>query len=111
MRSLKDAVTSLKDEAKSRVNSGVNSDGKVVTQGKDLANKGRRGYENSGANGKIDSAQSTISGKLDEISGSAMYQLVQERLSEQEQFNDLLATKLQEALDRISELENRLANR
>jgi hypothetical protein len=40
-----------------------------------------------------------------------MYQLVEERLTEQDRFNDLLATKLHEALERISELEKQLAQK
>ena len=65
----------------------------------------------SRAKGKVDAVQTQISGKFDEISGQAMYQLVQERLAEQERFNDLFATKLHEALERISELEKRLADK
>jgi len=45
---------------------------------------------------------------LDSISGKAMYELVRERLELQDRYNDLLATKLQEALDRIERLEARL---
>ena len=38
-----------------------------------------------------------------------MYKLVQERLDLQDRYNDLLATKLHEALERISKLEKKLS--
>ncbi len=104
-------VKGLKDVAKNKVNKVADSDGKVVTKARDLATDAQRKYEESGAKGKVDAVQSQISGKLDEISGQAIYQLVEERLAEQDQFNDLLATKLQQALERISELEKRLADK
>jgi hypothetical protein len=89
----------------------ADSGGKVASKGKDLASEAQRVYKESGAKGKVDAVQSQFSGKFDEISGQAMYQLVQERLAEQERFNDLIATKLHEALERISELEKRLAGK
>ena len=95
-------VKGLKDVAKNKVNTVADSDGKVVTKARDLATDAKRKYEESGTKGKVDAAQSQISGKLDESSGQAIYQLVQERLAEQERFNDLIATKLHEALERIS---------
>lgn len=48
---------------------------------------------------------------LDTISGKAMYDLVRDRLELQDRYNNLLASKLQEALERIDELEKRLAER
>ena len=93
MSRLKGTVKGLKKATKNTVN-------KVVDK-----------YVESGAKGTVDARRSQISGKFDEISGQAMYQLVQERLAEQDRFNDLLATKLQEALERISDLEKRLAGK
>ena len=111
MSRLRGTLKGLTDVAKNKVNKVVDSDGKAVTKARDLATDAQRKYEESGAKGKVDSVQSQISGKLDEISGQAIYQLVQDRLAEQDQFNDLLATKLQQALERISELEKRLADK
>ena len=111
MSRLKGTLKGLKDVAKNKVTKSVDSDRKAVTKARALATDAQRKYEESGAKGKVDAVQSQISGKLDEISGQAIYQLVQERLAEQGQFNDLLATKLQEALERISELEKRLADK
>lgn len=50
-------------------------------------------------------AVDAISGKLDSMSGQRMYDLVQERLAVQDQYNDVLASKLHEALQRIEKLE------
>ncbi|MCH7535196.1 MAG: hypothetical protein IH948_05540 [Bacteroidetes bacterium] len=66
-------------------------------------------YEESGAKKHIDAIKTKSGEKLDVVSGQAMYELVQERLALQERYNDLLATKLNEALERISELEKKLS--
>ena len=106
MSRLKGTIKGFTDVGKKVVDRG----GKAVTTAKNLPTGVKRKYEESGAKGKADAIQSQISGKLDEISGQAMYQLVQERLAEQDRFNELLATKLHEALERISDLEKRLAD-
>ena len=106
----KGTIKGLTDASKNTANKVVDSGGKFLAVAKNLPTDVRRKYEESGAKGKVDTAQSQISGKFDEFSGQAMYQLVQERLAEQDRFNDLLATKLHEALERISDLEKRLAD-
>ena len=111
MSRLKSIAKGLKDGAKNKVDKVVDSDGKVVTKARDFVTGGQHIYEESGAKGKVDAVQSQISTTFDEISGQAMYQLVQERLAEQDRFNDLLAAKLQEALERITELEKLLADK
>lgn len=51
---------------------------------------------------------SRIAGEhFDTLSGAAVLQLVEERLELQARYNDLLATKLDEALERIAQLEKR----
>lgn len=45
---------------------------------------------------------------LDSISGQRMFDLVQERMAVQDQYNDVLASKLHEALQRIERLEEAL---
>jgi ElaB/YqjD/DUF883 family membrane-anchored ribosome-binding protein len=45
---------------------------------------------------------------LDSISGAKMFALVEERLQIQDHYNDILASKLQDALDRIEKLEKLL---
>ena len=110
MSRLKSNLKELTDVAKNKANKIVVRDSKVGTKARDIAAGVQSTYVESGAKGKVEVFESQVSGKLDEISGQAMYQLVQERLAEQDRFNDLLATKLHEALERISELEKRLAD-
>lgn len=50
----------------------------------------------------------TANEQLDSISGAKMLALVEERLQIQDHYNDILAAKLQEALDRIEKLEKQL---
>ena len=47
---------------------------------------------------------------LDEVSGKKILALVEERMVLQEKYNDLLAEKLDEALDRIQEIEKKIGN-
>jgi hypothetical protein len=53
-------------------------------------------------------AVDTVKETLDSVSGQKMYDFVQERLSVQDQYNDVLASKLHEALQRIDALERAL---
>jgi hypothetical protein len=79
---------------------------------KEYANRVSEGvsskYEESGAKKHVDTITTKSGEKLDVISGQAMYELVGERLSLQDRYNDLLAIKLHEALERIAELEKNL---
>jgi hypothetical protein len=50
-------------------------------------------------------AVDAVKEKLDSATGQKMYDLVQERLAVQDQYNDVLAAKLHEALQRIEALE------
>ncbi len=68
-------------------------------------------YQNSRAREYVETVMKQAGHGLDTISGKAMYELVRDRLDLQDRYNDLLATKLQEALDRIDALEKRLAER
>ena len=89
MSKFKRTLKGLTDGTKSKAIKIVDSDAKVVTKAKDLATDVGRKYAKSGTKGKVDAVQSQISGKFDEISGQAMYQLVQERLAEQDRFNEV----------------------
>jgi len=111
MRRPKDTLKRLTDATKSKVKEQADSGEQLVSKAKDLATDVQSKYVESGAKEKVDAFQSQISRTFDEISGEAMYQLVQERLAEQDRFNDLLATKLHEALERISKLEKQLADK
>jgi len=68
-------------------------------------------YQNSRAREYVDSLLKQADEGMNTISGRAMYELVRERLELQDRYNDLLATKLQEALDRIEGLEQSIAKR
>lgn len=61
------------------------------------------GYENSGAKDAMERAGN----KLDEMSGKTILEEMREAFKIQAIYNDTLATKLQEALDRIADLEAR----
>ena len=111
MTQSKDIFKRLTDSIKNTVEQQVDTGRELANKAQDLASDVQRKYEESGAKKKVDAIQSQVSGTLDELSGQAMYQLVQERLAEQDRFNDLLATKLHEALERISKLEKRLADK
>ncbi len=61
--------------------------------------------------GVIDQAEKISNGvseRLDVISGAKILALVEERLDIQSRYNDILATKLEEALNRIADLESKL---
>lgn len=67
-------------------------------KGADIASEG---YRRTGAKAVVDRAGE----KLDEITGKAILEEVKLLVQRQAVYNDVLATKLQEALDRIAELE------
>jgi hypothetical protein len=62
------------------------------------------GYEKTGAKAVIGRAGE----KFDEVSGRAILEEVRAMVEKQAFYNDVLASKLQEALDRIAELEARM---
>ncbi len=105
MTKFKDFFKRLTDATKSQVKERTDDARKLVGTSKEVTAYVESTYAESGAKAQVDALQSRVSGQLDAISGQAMYQLVQERLAEQDRFNYLLATKLHEALERISALE------
>jgi hypothetical protein len=46
--------------------------------------------------------------RLDQVTGKQLVELLEERLRMQDDYNDVLATKLAEALERIAALEEKL---
>ena len=50
-------------------------------------------------------ASESVQDRLDEFSGDTVYRAVMDGMAKQDEYNDILATKLQEALDRIGKLE------
>ena len=49
-----------------------------------------------------------MAGKLDEVSGKRLVELLEQKLRVQDSYNDVLATRLADAIERISILEDRL---
>ncbi len=64
--------------------------------------------EELGAKQAISSTAGAVVGKLDEVTGKRLVELLEKKLQKQDAYNDVLATRLAEALDRISVLENRV---
>ena len=87
----------------------IDNNPKIIEHTKKVSEGVSSKYEESGAKKHIHTIKTKSGEKLDVISGQAMYGLVQERLDLQDRYNDLLATKLHEALERISELEKQLS--
>ncbi|HEY4260358.1 MAG TPA: hypothetical protein VGM98_09365 [Schlesneria sp.] len=63
--------------------------------------------ESTGATSAIKSTAGAVAGKLDEVSGKRLVELLEQKLRVQDSYNDILATRLAEALARISLLERR----
>lgn len=75
---------------------------------KEKAKKAKNFLDEKGVTSKIKTASEFTGEQLDILSGSKALKLVEERLVLQERYNDILATKLDEALSRIEDLEMKL---
>lgn len=64
--------------------------------------------DDKGISDKASEISSYTTDQLDKVSGSKILELVEERLEMQDSFNDVLASKLEEALTRIKVLEEKL---
>ncbi len=62
----------------------------------------------SGVSDKVSEISDVASEHLDKVSGKKILDVVEERLSIQDEYNNILATKLEEALQRIDILEKEL---
>lgn len=87
----------------------IDSNPKLKEHAKKISEGVSSAYVESGVKKHLETAITKSGEQLDVLSGQAMYELVQERLALQDRYNDLLATKLHEALERISELEKILS--
>ncbi|MGE4519929.1 MAG: hypothetical protein AB7E04_10535 [Desulfobacteraceae bacterium] len=65
-------------------------------------------YEEIGVKEKVNTITDKVTEHFDVISGQAMFQAIQDYLVKQEQYNNVLASKLVEALDRIRQLEEKV---
>lgn len=80
---------------------------KAAEVGKQSFNAANSALDSSGVKGAVKATASVVSGKLDEVLGNRLRELLEKKLQMQDSYNDILATRLAEALDRITELEDR----
>ena len=66
--------------------------------------------EQRGVKQAFGSAAGAVVDRLDQVTGKQLVELLEERLRMQDEYNDVLATKLAEALERIASLEEKLRN-
>lgn len=83
-------------------------DSEIKTEVDKHAKSAKQWMDDKGLTETLSTIKGFTDDKLDTISGQKVLQLVQERLVIQEQYNNILATKLEEALDRIKSLEAQL---
>lgn len=80
---------------------------KAAEVGKQSFNAANSALDSSGVKDAVKATASVVSGKLDEVSGKRLVELLEKKLQIQDSYNDILATRLAEALDRITVLEDR----
>lgn len=68
------------------------------------------GLDDRGVFDAIETATDAVGDKIGQVTGKRLMEMLEEKLKLQDQYNDVLATKLAEALDRIAKLEARLTN-
>lgn len=104
---MKQKIARLASKASDAINSTTNKLVQSETGQKlnEVSKKVRETYRDSGLEAKVETVTSTASENFDIVSGAKILQLVEERLAIQEKYNDILATKLEEALQRIATLE------
>ncbi|MEZ4815066.1 MAG: hypothetical protein R3A80_07660 [Bdellovibrionota bacterium] len=99
-----------KDEASSKVKLVSNrfEESGIKDQLKKKAAQAQGFLDEHGVTEKAKQIGATTSDHLDTLSGAKLLKLVEERLALQSKYNDILATKLDEALNRIQQLEKKL---
>lgn len=104
-KKLRHAVKVVADAADSVASNFANS--QVGAKVADAARSANREFQNSAVKQKLVDVQEGVSDHLDTLSGAKILQLVEERLEVQAKYNDILATKLDEALQRLAALEKK----
>jgi len=74
----------------------------------ELAAQSKQYLDEKGVTEKVSRAYESYSEHLDTVTGAKLLQLAEERMELQAKYNDILATKLAEALRRIEALEKRV---
>jgi hypothetical protein len=64
--------------------------------------------DESGVKHVVGSTYEAVTDRLDQVTGKQLVELLQDRLKLQDQYNDVLATRLAEALNRIAALEEKV---
>lgn len=78
---------------------------KVIRSVTEVSGKTKSVVENSAVGKAAGRLSKNVGEQLDSVTGAKILALVEERLQIQSRYNDLLATKLEEALHRIAALE------
>jgi hypothetical protein len=68
----------------------------------------KQALDDSGATAETSKVYEVTQGHLDAVTGAKILRLVEERLEIQARYNDILATHLQEALQRLETIEQKL---
>jgi|GEM_PF-6421349 len=87
---------------------GTSGVAKVAVYGHQTIVGAGNAVEASGARQAITATASVVSEKLDEVSGKRLVELLEKKLQIQDSYNNILATRLAEAIVRISVLEERV---
>ena len=74
---------------------------------RDALETGKQAYAGSKLESKVKDTAGAVVGKLDQVTGKRLIELVEQKLKIQDAYNDVLATRLAEALKRIEKLEAR----
>jgi len=107
---MSDILDKTKEYVASQGTELIDKNPKLKEHAKNVSEEVSKRYVESGVKKHVDTVKTKSGEKIDMFSGQAMYELVQERLSLQDRYNDLLATKLHEALERICELEKKISD-
>ena len=75
----------------------------------EAAERTKKFLDEKGVTEKVNQASDKVSEHFDVVAGAKQLQLVEEHLALQSTYNDVLAEKLEEALNRIEALEHQLA--
>ena len=86
---------------------GEYADSDLKRQVEEYASQTKQFLDEKGITDKAAEAYQTTQEHLDTVSGARLLQLVEERLTLQEKYNDILATKLEELIQRVEKLEHR----
>jgi len=103
-----DAADTARDKAETAREKAEEASRFVTTQAREAYEKNLDEQTRQAIEGQIERRVAQAIQKKEELSGEKMHQEVVEMVQKQQEYNDLLASKLDEALRRIEELEEQL---